>query len=226
MNSAASKGNSSQVASSAQPVGSSSQAAGSGQKVGSGQSANPDRYPLQLKSLREMGFSDVTANVAALNTSKGNLQEAVEALLAGKRGSPIDQTRQPPPKPTSPVDDLVGVFGAMEPPSSERAPQSTSILDLDFPPPPTVSQTSIENGVSAEAGEFEEFEEFESATASQTIKQPIKRASITEEEAPKHTPPLKTIPSVAPDLSNPWASGASDAFDDIDPFRGFTSSAK
>lgn len=193
-----------------------------------------ERYPLQQKSLQEMGFTNPTANATALHASKGNLQEAIEALLATKRGSPTEEI--PPkstisPKATSPADDLVDIFGAMPPPSksssvSQLPPstsQSTSILDLDLPPPPTATATG-------EASD--EFEDFESAKYVPPPQEPTRRKPSLPEELddatapPKFTPPMKNISSVAPDLSNPWASGNSghgDAFDDIDPFRGFTS---
>ncbi|PJF18784.1 Arf GTPase activating protein domain-containing protein [Paramicrosporidium saccamoebae] len=188
-------------------------------------SSNAERYPLQIKSLGEMGFSDPAANSAALAASNGNLQEAIESLLAGKRGSPTGLQRSPAPKSTSPVDDLVDIFGALPPPSRsppQQAPQSTSILDLDLPPPPTV-----ENGAASD-----DFEEFESASASQAInthEAPLEKKRSSVSEPPKVSPALKSIASVAPDLNNPWASGSNgngDAFDDIDPFRGFTSSHK
>jgi hypothetical protein len=181
--------------------------------------SNAERYPLQIKSLGEMGFSDLAANSAALAASNGNLQEAVESLLAGKRGSPVGLQRSSVPKSTSPVDDLVDIFGALPPPSRsppQNAPQSTSILDLDLP---------VENGAVSD-----DFEEFESASASQVINKyeaPLEKKRSSVSEPPNVSPPLKPMASVTPDLNNPWASGPNgngDAFDDIDPFRGFTPS--
>lgn len=108
------------------------------------------RYPLQMKSLQEMGFTDVAANQDALLSTAGNLQQAIEALLSG-RASRL-QVSSPPlksgrgeerlevaaargatsngaSKKTSVVDDLAGIFGAPPPPpppSSAAAPIARS----------------------------------------------------------------------------------------------------
>ena len=100
----------------------------SGAAVASGR-PDPTRYPLQMKALQGMGFTNLSANTAALATTHGNLQEALDILLASKAStlsvSPPAATRGPlhPPAGSNPAEDLVDVFSI--PPSSHRAATSS-----------------------------------------------------------------------------------------------------
>jgi hypothetical protein len=202
---------------------------------------NIGRYPLQMKSLREMGFTDVNANAEAVNASKGNLQEAIEALLASKTSkiSIGEERRESMKRESSPTEDLVSIFGVPAISSSTTHKSSittnsenNSILDLDLPPPTTERKNS---GVT-----LDEFEEFEAAAVPASRYQRKAesssnghRPSVVDESTMTATTtaeivtkaPSTTKSSLPPAMGNPWASnnsGNGDAFDDIDPFRGFT----
>lgn len=201
------------------------------------------RYPIQMQSLQEMGFTNTKANAEALGASQGNLQAAIESLLVHKTGAlSLNQHRSSSSRAS---DDLVDIFGA--PPPRDNHVSSTqasvSILDADLPIPAPEHP----------AESSEEFDEFEAAPASPptsfTADEPLSvhRSSLDATHSPfdtspsssttahhnhhhhhHHQPPTKNLPSV---LSNPWASNNTDAgsnvagaFDDIDPFRGFTPS--
>lgn len=236
---------------------------------------DPTRYPLQMKALQGMGFVNLTANTAALATTHGNLQEALDILLASKTStlsvSPPAAAREPsrPPTGSTPAEDLVDVFSI--PPPSHRAAASSppaggkSILDMD----------TAELQASSQEIHPEEFEDFESAPAPRRLDrtESLKADDLGAEGAPEAQHHDTTSAATAPyhpmtslktratpslnDLSNPWASNhnhstsgdpigeaarsqsgdldpsatarsssvasnGNDAFDDIDPFRGYT----
>lgn len=235
------------------------------------------RYPLQMKSLQEMGFTEVTANQAALLATAGNLQQAIEALLSGRTGklhvSPPPAARDAretgaPPRgeaadsafqKKSVVDDLADIFGAPPPPppapaavarSSQSGPASAtassshypsaSILDMDLPAPGQEEEPLSD--------EYEAFESAVSArdsdrrTSAEEVAGP---ASVLDESRPSQpmagatngTGPAEPAATKARQSivdtglgPNPWATstdstsigrGAGEAFDDIDPFRGY-----
>jgi ubiquilin len=58
---------------------------GGGGGAGTGASALPpeERFRVQLEKLRDMGFPDQQANVAALQATSGNLDAAIDRLLSG-----------------------------------------------------------------------------------------------------------------------------------------------
>lgn len=204
-----------------------------------GRSSSPNqRYPVQMQSLQEMGFSNAKANAEALAASSGNLQTAIESLLSHKTGAlSLSQHRSNSSRAS---DDLVDIFGApppmsKEPSQSRHAPTSApvSILDADLPAP----------AFERPAESSDDFDDFEAAPASPPVST---KPSFTAEESfsahrpsldathspfeplPAAHPPAKNLPSV---MNNPWASNNADAgsseagaFDDIDPFRGFTPS--
>ena len=53
--------------------------------AGTGASALPpeERFRVQLEKLRDMGFPDQQANIAALQATSGNLDAAIDRLLSG-----------------------------------------------------------------------------------------------------------------------------------------------
>lgn len=81
------------------------------------------RYPLQMKALQGMGFNDINANASALATTHGNLQEALDVLLASKANSlsmgGATESRSSVPttqRQSDPSADLVDVFSVPSPP--------------------------------------------------------------------------------------------------------------
>src|SRR5262249_39307117 len=70
---------------------------------------SPERYPLQLKSLKEMGFIDQSANAETLSRTGGNLQQTIEILLSNNISAP--QREKPSENSKSSVDDLASLFG-------------------------------------------------------------------------------------------------------------------
>lgn len=174
-------------------------------------SGGGNHYAQQNQYLCDMGFADPSMNMSVLAAHEGNMQAAVETLLAQK--PIVTNTRNL-------NDDLVDIFGT-----------------------PTVSASNREglqeNLVEELPGD--DFEAFESA--------PIQKPSLSTEpqsEEPRGSmsngtfdgnPPLPrkveekpkaALPSIVPMMGNPWASssnvGDDEAFDDIDPFRGFNPS--
>lgn len=219
-----------------------------------------ERYPLQMGSLQEMGFTDAAANQAALLSTSGNLQQAIEALLSGKAGKPKSREQEYAPssssqRKTNAADDLADVFGiAAHPPLISTAAKSSSaslrsadqsvsnrsnsILDMDFPPPPTKEYQQPANDVSDEFEEFESATDFKSSMnqlPSRTESLEPRRSSVTDHHDGfgeiKPSSQVKPVSSADTTLGgNPWASftdgsgaanGTGDAFDDIDPFRGY-----
>ena len=67
-----------------------------------------DRFRYQLQSLRDMGFDDELANLAALQQTHGNLNRAVDQLLMGPPSSttvptPTSSSSAPSPAPLAPT---------------------------------------------------------------------------------------------------------------------------
>lgn len=214
------------------------------------------RYPLQMKSLQEMGFNDGEANQAALLSTSGNLQQAIETLLAGKTGrlnlntsgnNDITGNKGANIKSSnSAADDLADIFGTISAPPPPPPPSSSSlstaatysaskntsnsILDMDLPL--STSKDEIQRTNEASSDEFEDFETAAEPTrGSFTANEPDNNKTL----GTKSLPQVKTFSQMDAALSNPWASNnnntnnrsgngesGGDAFDDIDPFRGFT----
>lgn len=192
-----------------------------------------ERYPLQVRALIDMGFTDLQTNQAVLAATSGNLQQAIEALLAGKVGrTSFGESSNVPKKSTSAAEDLIGVFDAPQSsPIASPTTQYNSLLDMDAPL--DVQPEKTENGYKNNAEELaEEFDEFASAptastkqTRASTSSEPSRRSFDMGSKSLK----LGAMPS-DPALSNPWASShlnsnghessadghaPSNAFDDI-----------
>lgn len=147
------------------------------------------RYPLQMKSLQDMGFTEVAANQEALISTAGNLQQAIEALLSGSASrlqvsSPLTRngsrervdtvargdTINAVSKKTSVVDDLAGIFGAPPPPpitskmtSSSPSGSAPTVVASSSRHPPTSIMDMDLPVPNQEDGVSEEYEDFESA---------------------------------------------------------------
>lgn len=184
------------------------------------------RYPLQLKALKDMGFHDEAANIAAINSTAGNLPQAIDKLLS-QRTSNMSLSSSPTLPTTKASDDLVDVFAVISPPpttshkantaaeTSQTAPVM-SILDLD--PQQTALMTEESKKGEEEDNEVE-FNDFESAPSPSSRRPSSASAFVSASHHETTTPQkLEELPtyisrnnsnitsSVAQMVSNPWSS--------------------
>ncbi|KAJ1970655.1 Gtpase activating protein [Dimargaris xerosporica] len=153
-----------------------------------------------MARLRSMGFSDEVKNAAALRRAHGNLEQAIDILVADSPGL-NDSTTVPTPKPAAPAPkpdpmmDLLGLDDGFA--SSSAAPvvpchtqASGSMASLQnalasttlssqtspaplglFPPPPGMSQPSLAQPV-AKASESTDANDFGQFTDASFFSQP------------------------------------------------------
>lgn len=174
-------------------------------------SGGGNHYAQQNQYLCDMGFADPSMNMSVLTAHEGNVQAAVETLLAQK--PIVTSTRNL-------NDDLVDIFGTPTVPAINRERlQEDPVEELPvddfeaFQSAPT-RKTSLPTGPSSEEPRVS------SSNGTLGGNPPLPRK--VEEN------PAAALPSIAPMMGNPWASssnvGNDEAFDDIDPFRGYNPS--